>query len=176
MLPYNLQFPPSIMDIEASGFGADSYPIEIGYIDSLQDRFCSLITPLVHWRHWSRSAEQTHNIPRSLLFECGSPALELALALNQRLAGKTLYSDGWVVDLPWLRKLFFDVRIRPAFRLSPIEMILSEEQITLWDQTKARVIETHQLCRHRASSDAFIIQQTWKLTWQACAKSHQISA
>jgi len=39
--------PPSIKDIEASGFGAGAYPIEVGYMTHHGKRRCSLITPLM---------------------------------------------------------------------------------------------------------------------------------
>ena len=34
---------PDIIDIEASGFGPDSYPIEIGVALSSGEKYCSLI-------------------------------------------------------------------------------------------------------------------------------------
>ena len=42
---------PFIMDIEASGFGPDSYPIEVGLALGDGSRFCSLIVPAEHWTH-----------------------------------------------------------------------------------------------------------------------------
>ncbi|MGB3620605.1 hypothetical protein FT643_08640 [Ketobacter sp. MCCC 1A13808] len=163
---HNDRFPPIIMDIEASGFGPTGYPIEIGYIDSSSKRFCGLIQPLPDWNHWDDQAQQTHGISRKKLQRHGMTAMDLAQELNRQLEGKTVYSDGWVVDHPWLLKLFFAVRLVPTFRLSSIELILNERQIEIWDATRRQVIQENQLKRHRASIDAYIIQQTWIRTYQ----------
>ena len=58
---------PVIIDIEASGFGRGSYPIEIGYYQPDGQSFCSLIRPDPAWTHWDDSAEQVHGIARPLL-------------------------------------------------------------------------------------------------------------
>jgi hypothetical protein len=34
---------PNIIDIEASGFGVDSYPIEVGIVLSTGQKYCALI-------------------------------------------------------------------------------------------------------------------------------------
>ncbi len=161
MRKYTEQFPPAILDIEASGFGQDSYPIEIGCICSDGSRFCNLIKPLPDWTHWSDSAEKAHGITKHTLLQLGKSPLELTRELNQRLGGMTVYSDGWVVDKPWLMKLFFAVGVQPQFTLSPIEMVMTEEQIMVWDDTRTKVLQTQNQKRHRASFDAYVIQQTW---------------
>ena len=152
---------PIIVDIEASGFGAESYPIEIGLIDESGNRFCSLIKPQEDWTHWAESAEAVHGIPRQDLFTHGNDPREIAIEINRRLEGKTVYSDGWAHDYPWLRKLFYAALKEPEFRFSPIEMILTEAQIGIWDQTKQQVLKETTCPRHRASTDAYVIQQTW---------------
>lgn len=153
--------PPAIMDIEASGFGKESYPIEIGYIESDQSCFCNLITPQSDWTHWSLEAEKLHGIQRDTLFNNGLYPTQLAQSLNQQLEGKILYCDGWVLDYTWLLKLFSVTTLSPSFRLSPIEMIMNEQQIALWDTTKSKIIQQSHYQRHRASHDAYIIQKTW---------------
>jgi hypothetical protein len=152
---------PIIIDIEASGFGADSYPIEIGLIDDKGNRYCSLIKPQPEWTHWSESAEAVHGISRKEIETHGKDPREIAIEINRRLEGKTAYSDGWALDYPWLRKLFYAALKEPSFRFSPIEAILTEAQIGIWDDTKQKIISTTTAPRHRASTDAFIIQQTW---------------
>jgi len=152
---------PFIIDIEASGFGAHSYPIEIGL--ALQDdiRYCSLICPEPEWDHWDPSAEQVHNIPRKVLEKKGKPAEVVAHELNQILDGKTVFSDGWVVDEPWLLRLFNACRIKKLFSFYDLQTILSEPQMNKWHQTKDQVIEELNIPRHRASNDARIIQETY---------------
>lgn len=152
---------PIIMDLEASGFGPQSYPIEVGLALSNGDRFCTLIRPHADWDHWDTSAQGVHNITRDMLMRHGADVHDVATQLNNLLAGMTVYSDGWVVDKPWLIRLFHAAGMEMAFQLSPIEMIMTEPQILLWDDTKIRVTENAAIARHRASNDAWLIQQTY---------------
>ena len=155
---------PVIMDIEASGFGFDSYPIEVGIALENNSRYCSLISPANDWTHWEASAEAVHHIDRELLIKHGKHTREVAEDLNKLLAGKTVYTDGWVVDKPWLLKLFDQSMTRPTFHISALELILSEEQIAIWHETKNNLINELKITRHRASNDAYIVQQTWLKT------------
>lgn len=157
---------PHIIDIEASGFGCDSYPIEVGVILADGARYCSLIRPAVDWTHWGREAEAVHGIKRSILESEGCRVETVAFELNAFLAGKTVYSDGWVVDKPWLIRLFEKARIDMQFTISSLESILKEQQIQYWDQTKANLENQHKIIRHRASNDAWLIQRTFVLTRQ----------
>ncbi|MCP4117595.1 MAG: hypothetical protein GY737_19800 [Desulfobacteraceae bacterium] len=155
---------PYIIDVEASGFGQGSYPIEIGLALELGERYCSLLTPAPEWTHWDETAEKIHCVPRKSLLINGSPIAQVANDLNRLLKDKTIYSDGWVVDKPWLTTLFYAARIHQRFSISPIELILSEDQMAIWDDTKARVTRELALKRHRASADALIIQETYVRT------------
>ena len=131
---------PIIIDVEASGFGATSYPIEVGVALDDDTKYCSLITPAPEWEHWDTEAEKVHGIGRDVLDTHGKPPEEVAANLNQLLEGKTLYSDGWVVDKPWLTTLFAEARMQMSFSVSPLEMILSEQQMERWHDTKDRIL------------------------------------
>lgn len=156
--------PPCILDVEASGFGPSSYPIEIGVVLEDGRKYCSLVTPQPGWTHWDDSAERVHHVSREILASHGKPAAKVADDLNEILAQRTVYTDGWVVDLPWVLRLFEAVRLPNRFTVSSLEMILTEPQMEIWHETKDRVIRELDLKRHRASNDALIIQQTWVRT------------
>jgi hypothetical protein len=155
---------PIIIDVEASGFGARSYPIEVGVALDDDTKYCSLILPAPEWDHWDSAAEKVHRIARDVLQTHGKPAQEVAANLNELLEGRTLYSDGWVVDKPWLTTLFHKARMQMSFNVSPLEMILSERQMERWHDTKDRILTGILEHRHRASFDAWIIQETYKRT------------
>lgn len=155
---------PYIIDIEASGFGPDSYPIEVGVVMDGESRFCSLIKPAPDWDFWSKEAEHQHKISRQSLNAYGADPRVVATQLNEFLRNKTVYSDGWVVDSPWLITLFDTAKISMQFRISPLEMILSEGQMKVWHQVKETVQKKLSLDRHRATNDALVIQQTYILT------------
>jgi hypothetical protein len=155
---------PYIIDVEASGFGSASYPIEIGVALDDGRKFCTLILPAPDWTHWDDEAEKVHKVTRDILKTYGRPIQEVADQLNEMLAGMTLYSDGWVVDKPWLTTLFHAAGRPMKFSVSPLEMILSEKQMAAWHETKNKVSIEMNLTRHRASNDAWIIQETFKQT------------
>lgn len=154
-------FRPFIVDVEASGFGCESYPIEIGLALESENRYCSLILPADRWTHWDTAAQDAHQISRDILIKHGKPLTQVAKELNHLLNGLTVYSDGWVTDKPWVTRLFSEAGIRQAFRISPLECILTEPQMEIWHTTKDSIIASMALTRHRASSDAFIIQETF---------------
>ena len=155
---------PIIIDVEASGFGTGSYPIEVGVALDDDTKFCSLIHPAPQWEHWDDAAEKVHRIARELLQTHGRPVREVAARLNSLLEGKTLYTDAWVVDKPWLTALFYEAGMNMKFSVSPLELILSEAQMARWHETKDRILAGIEHQRHRASFDAWIIQETWRQT------------
>ena len=160
---------PFIIDVEASGFGASSYPIEVGVAMGRHAKYCSLIKPAADWTHWDSSAESFHQIKRSQLNAHGKPVREVALQLNSLLLDATVYSDGWVVDQPWLITLFHQAAVPMRFQLSALEMILTEAQMEIWQATKTQVLSQTQGTRHRASYDAWVIQETYRRTRDASA-------
>lgn len=157
---------PYIIDIEASGFGCSSYPIEIGIALQHDQRYCSLIKPDPSWQYWDPNAESTHHISRATLFDRGKPVHQVAQELNQLLSGKTVYSDGWVVDEPWLITLFATAKIQRDFFIYDLQTILSEAQMHNWHDVKQEVSKQLQLRRHRATNDARVIQETFVRTLQ----------
>lgn len=153
--------PPAMMDIEASGFGRASYPIEIGYILGDGSSFCSLVRPPPSWTHWDPAAEAVHHITRQTLERHGRPPAEVARQLNDRLRGQTLYSDAWGHDFAWLSVLFEEAGLVPLFRLDSIRKVLSEQEAPRWREARDRVVREFSVARHRASVDAWLLQQTW---------------
>lgn len=161
---------PFIIDVEASGFGPESYPIEIGLALPDNERYCSLICPCDDWTYWDDDAQSVHGISRDLLMQTGKPLQDVALELNNLLGRMTVYSDGWVVDKPWITKLFDQACMVQTFHISPLEMILSEDQMKIWHKTKDRILKESCFKRHRASTDAYVIQETFLQTYLETGK------
>ena len=153
---------PTILDFEASGFGAESYPIEVGLAMSNGERFCTLIQRHGSWTHWDAAAESIHHIERDDLQRYGLPIAEVCTKLNQLLKDQEIFCDGWSFDKTWLNTLFYTAGMKPAFSLSPIESIQTEEQQEVWASVKQELMLRHSYERHRASHDAFLIQETFK--------------
>ena len=151
---------PTVLDVEASGFGRNSYPIEIGFVLPDGHAFCSLIKPEAHWTHWDLQAEATHHIPRRIVLERGLPVQSVAQQLNIQLAGQTVYSDGWANDYTWLGALFDAADMTPRFKLENLRALLNEAEADRWHLVKAEVTRERGAQRHRASADARLLQLT----------------
>ena len=152
---------PSIVDVEASGFGAASYPIEVGIVRYDGAKWCKLIRPFDSWLHWDDKAEQLHGITKEMLHTRGVEPVRVCHELNRFLGNTIVYSDGWVVDNPWLIKLFSAAQVEMAFTCRAMEYILSEPQMNIWHEVKDDLSVNLDTQRHRASADAYLIQQTF---------------
>lgn len=152
---------PTILDVEASGFGAHSYPIEVGVARHDGEKFCRLIRPFDSWTYWDGKAQALHGISQHDLLQHGANPKEVCLQLNAFMGCSIAYSDGWVVDHPWLIKLYTAAGVDMTFQLRAIEYLLNERQMNVWTDTKTSVLAAHTLQRHRASSDAEVIQKTY---------------
>ena len=156
---------PCVLDIEASGFGRGSYPIEIGFVLPDGTAYCTLIMPDQSWTHWDGDAERMHGISRSLLRRHGRSASEVATELNHRLAGRTVYCDNWAHDYAWLARLFESAATNPSFKLRHLRELMSENAAERFDEAREIVARNLQLRRHRASSDARVLQLSVAKVW-----------
>ena len=150
-----------MIDIEASGFGSHSYPIEVGYVREDGQVWCTLIQPALDWLHWDADAERVHGIPRAALLEHGRSALEVARRLNDELGGRTVYCDGWAHDYAWLARLFETAGLVPRFHLESVNKLLDDDRLARLDTLRADGFDALGIARHRASSDARALQ--WAL-------------
>ncbi|MDQ8023890.1 MAG: hypothetical protein REI94_18770 [Moraxellaceae bacterium] len=152
---------PAIIDIEASGFGRGSYPIEIGVALPDGSSFCTLVRPAPDWTHWDDAAMKVHGIPRETVMAHGRDAHEVARMLNERLRGLTVYSDAWYHDFAWLNVLYEEANSAPNYKLDHLARLLDEPTANLWNDTRAAIEREQQVTRHRASADARMLQLTW---------------
>ena len=150
--------PPCVIDIEASGFGGGSYPIEIGYVREDGQAWCTLVQPAAEWTHWDERAEALHRIPRAALLQHGRSVREVARRLNEDLGERTVYCDGWAHDYSWLAALYEAADAVPRFRLASVRQLLDEDRLRQLDTTRQGAFQSLGFARHRASSDARALQ------------------
>lgn len=155
---------PLIIDVEASGLGRGSYPIEVGVALADSQTECMIIRPEADWQHWDSRAEQLHGISRVVLEQHGRQVREVVEWLNDCLAGEPVYSDAWGNDSSWLALLFECAGVPQRFRLHSLYELLCERQVQHWHNTKNSLIERSGFSRHRASHDAYILQETFCMT------------
>ncbi|WP_432695813.1 3'-5' exonuclease [Marinobacterium sp. YM272] len=137
------------VDIEASGLGPDSYPIEVAWRCELtgdQDSFLIDPASVEGWVYWDDFAEELHGIEPELLARQGVSAEVACERLNRLLAGKTLTCDAYDFDLFWLTRLFESQGETMTFSVQGIERFLTTEQCAEYRQRT-------QYRRHRALSD-----------------------
>jgi hypothetical protein len=152
---------PAVIDVEASGLGGPSYPIEIGFVLADGSSFCTLIRPPRDWTHWDPAAEAVHGLSRETLQRHGRSVADSARLLNERLIGQTVYSDAWGYDYPWIARLFDAAGFPAAFRIESLRALLSDDEARRWRAKKEEIRARCSLARHRASIDAWLLQQTW---------------
>lgn len=156
---------PALLDIEASGFGRGSYPIEVGLARTDGSTCAFLVQPLAEWVHWDPKAELLHGISRARLRREGYPVRQVARWLNDELGEVGIaYSDSWGYDSSWLSLLFHHAGMLPDFRLETLRKLLSEAQVACWSTTKEALIREHGIQRHRAGDDAYLLQLTYLRT------------
>ncbi len=151
---------PITIDVEASGFGRGSYPIEVGLAFSDEETESHLIRPAAGWDHWDPAAEAVHGISREQLFREGASVVEVAALLNARLAGNRVYSDAWSFDTSWVARLFDAAGFSQHFRIDTIRSLLSEDEVMCWQEARRQVEAETGGIRHRAASDARLLQRT----------------
>jgi len=153
---------PDIIDVEASGFGRGSYPIEVGVALDTGKTVSFLIRPFDDWTHWTEEAESLHRISREVLRTHGLPPDTVASKLNELLAGKVLYTDAWGVDSSWLGLLHERTEIPAHYRLESISTLLNEAQRAGWGELKAQARRELDITRHRASADALVLRRAYE--------------
>lgn len=117
--------PTYFIDFEASGIAPDSYPIEVAVVFP-GGEYQSLIQPARYWDHWSYDAQDMHQITREQLILEGTPALEVATAMNHLFDGKILCSDN-PADCFWLEVLYEAAGIEATFEVKPLETFIGRE-------------------------------------------------
>lgn len=147
------------LDIEASGFGRHSYPIEIGYVLDDGEAWCTLIKPLPEWTHWDEAAARLHGITRAALERHGRTPQTVARALNRALVGRTVYCDGWAHDYAWMAALYEAAGLSPNFRLESAAVLLPADGLDRLGPARQRAQTSLGLARHRASGDARLLQR-----------------
>lgn len=152
---------PTILDIEASGFGPGSYPIEVGFVTGDGKAWCSLVRPEADWRHWDDKAAAMHGITREHVEQHGRGVEEIAALLNERLQGQTVYSDAWAHDYTWLNRIYESAGRSPSFKLDNLRALLDDQQAAHWHEVKSTLMGALGSQRHRASADARLLQQTY---------------
>lgn len=142
-----------LIDIEASGLGPESYPLEIAYSPEEGQYESFLINPdtAEDWQSWDPMAEAMHGMTRAYVVAQGQDVMRVARKLNEALGTATWYTDGYDEDLGWITQLYEAVVFEPTFRLASLQGLLQ----TGGEALAARYDELAMLAEpaHRATDD-----------------------
>lgn len=151
-------------DFEASGLGARSWPVEVGWVDLAGGQESFLIKPHEDWSMaaWDPIAEKLHGLAIETLKADGVAPRIVCDRLNAALRGASVYSDAPDWDAFWLFRLFSACSVRPAFSLldygrllAPLIVGREERLFAKADQETPR--------RHRAIPDAEHLRALYRL-------------
>ncbi|TMP53582.1 hypothetical protein [Pseudoalteromonas sp. S1688] len=155
------------LDIEASGLGFNSYPIEVAYATSNDETASALIKPNHDWLEsgeWDSNAERNiHKITQHVLLEQGKSAKAVAAELNSALKGKLIFCNDLAYDGVWLAKLFKVADVGVEFFLTDIRAFfdfIGKEKTSSYKSAYEDIsVETI----HRALPDALRFVSAYKL-------------
>lgn len=159
----------AFIDLEASGLGPKSWPVEVAwaFLDGPAEAF--LIRPDAAWSDeaWEDGAEALHGISREVLARDGRDIREVCQALNRALNGAEVYSDAPDWDGFWLIRLFTTSAVRQEFTIHDygalVAPLLGEQADQLLERA-ARLAPR----RHRASDDVVHLQTLYRLASENC--------
>lgn len=139
-----------ILDVEASGFDPESYPIEVAFTNlktGESDQF--LINPgfASDWDYWSEAAERVHGISLDALSRSGVSPCE-ALYRLEKLSNQQVFTDAPRFDELWLARLYDEMQDKPRYMLQDIRSLVAKEN----QEAMEREMETISP-PHRAMAD-----------------------
>lgn len=156
------------IDLEASGLGAKSWPIEVGWAFPSSSALAMLIYPYKDWpiEEWDPAAERLHGVTYKRLQKKGHPIIEVCNTLNKVFTGKKVYSDAPDWDGFWLYRLFSAAGIRQEFSLYDYGELIG----SLFEGDVQSLIEKASKNfphSHRARDDVLHLKEVYRLAVEA---------
>jgi DNA polymerase III epsilon subunit-like protein len=155
-------------DIESSGLGDGSYPIEVG-IAWAGGTYEALILPVEKWTYWNAKSQKVHGISRNTLKKKGKPVVEVANELNELFNGKVLWCDS-KFDVWWFDILFDAANIEATFTVKNMLKTLPTE---LMERLLVEMPPPEEV-KHRALEDALDLKECWEKVKKVVSKDQRI--
>lgn len=154
----------AFLDVEASGLGSKSWPIEVGWAFGDGKSSSFLVKPAPDWDDdaWEQSAERLHGISRHQLAKEGLDPTQACLLLNRALSNVRVYSDAPDWDGFWLFRLFAAGGVKQEFSLRDFGRLVRPLAGARRESVLARAGEIAPR-RHRAAADALHLQTLFQL-------------
>lgn len=154
----------AFLDLEASGLGPDSWPIEVGWCFENGDPETFLIRPSDDWPldAWDPKAEGLHGLTMAEVTRAGNSIAVVCERLNDVLGDATVFSDAPDWDGFWLYRLFTAAGMKQQFEISNFAGLfdrISSDALNAIIRRAGR-ISPH---RHRARDDVLHMRCVFKL-------------
>jgi hypothetical protein len=156
--------PIAFIDLEASGLGSNSWPIEVGWAFESGAPTSMFVRPAPSWplEAWDENAQRLHGITRERLHREGRDPREVADALNEALTGSAVFSDAPDWDGFWLFRLFSAAGAKQDFALQDFGRLV--RPLAGFGEAALLAQATRLSPRnHRASGDARHLQTIYRL-------------
>lgn len=165
-------WPIFVLDFEASGLGARTYPIEVGVAfaagaASELEVWSTLVRPTDMWlKHgnWIEASAEVHGIAESEL-AAGMDPTEVMTRLNGLIGSSIAFVDGGRDDVLWLDTLVRAAGVSPSFRLADWDALGGQ----LASPEYRRMVDFLERRRapHRAGADAARLLEALKFALSA---------
>ncbi|MEM8935920.1 MAG: hypothetical protein AAGC77_05890 [Pseudomonadota bacterium] len=156
--------PIAFLDLEASGLGAWSWPIEVGWCFLDGEPETHLLRPAPQWSmgSWDQNAQALHKITIEDLQQRGESLESVCKRLNAVLQNARVYSDAPDWDGFWLYRLFEAGGVRQQFEVEDFGGFftgIARRDIEGLIRT-AQDVAPH---THRAGDDALHMREIFRL-------------
>jgi len=160
----------AFIDLEASGLGPQSWPIEVGWCFKSGAPEAHLIAPASEWAReaWDQEAEALHGIALASLSKTGAAPASVCARLNRALKGAVVYSDAPDWDGFWLYRLFAAAGVKQGFSLVNFADLFDGLGAAELQALLARASRTSPH-RHRAREDVLHMRRVYELAKDAAA-------
>jgi len=154
----------AFIDLEASGLGSRSWPVEVGWAFESGPPESILVRPHDSWTDdsWDVRAEALHGLSREKLEAEGVDARVVATRLNDAFSAIRVYSDAPDWDGFWLFRLFSAAGVRQNFTLLDFGRLVRPLAGVRQEAILARAARLAPR-RHRAADDARHLQVLFRL-------------
>lgn len=159
----------AFIDLEASGLGSKSWPVEVAWAFRDGPPRAFLIRPHAAWSDdaWEEEAQALHGISREALARDGDDVADVCRALNAALAGVEVYSDAPDWDSFWLIRLFAASGMRQEFSVLDYSRLIGPLTSEACEELLARASRLAPR-RHRAAADVTHLQTLYRLAEANC--------
>ena len=154
---------PIFIDVEASSFSGNSYPIEIAWNNPDAVIENHLINPycIKEWIDWDPASQAVHGLNRNYLSNHGEDPFIVAKRMNDFLSGVDVYSDAAEYDVFWIDQLFKATGLERKFPVRDFFSLLPDEVTNGYYMSSHSILSDYQIkarkrsgvAAHRASHD-----------------------